>query len=298
MSTEIRLSDEAHHLSLIPLFKDLDAAELEKLADMVTQVQFKQGEVIFHQNDAGDALYAVESGAVRIWVRDEDVKEVTLSELKPGDFFGELAVLDSGERSATATATEDTVLHRLLRDDCHKFLLEHPACALDVVRAITGRMRETNRLVSERAARNVMAEMDENATIGMRIADKVAAFGGSWTFIIIYSSVLVIWMAVNVVVLKRMGGGPDGAQFDPYPFILLNLALSMTAAMQAPIIMMSQNRAASKDRAAAEQDFKVNLKSELMLEELLRRDKERAQQLDSLVSHHVPAADGAAAGAD
>lgn len=283
MSDEIKLSDEAYHLSQIPLFKNLDKVELEKLARMVTQVKFKAGEVVFHQNDPGDALYAVESGAVRVWVRDQDVQEVTLSELKTGDFFGELAVLDSGERSATATATEDTVLHRLLRDDCQQFLLEHPACALDVVRAITGRMRQTNRLISERAARNVMAEMDEHATFGMRVADKVASFGGSWTFIIIYSSVLVVWMSFNAFVLARFGSGENGAQFDPFPFILLNLALSMTAALQAPVIMMSQNRAAAKDRAAAEQDFKVNLKSELMLEELIRRDRERAQQLERLV---------------
>src|SRR6185295_2843469 len=148
-------------------------------------------EVIFHQNDPGDALYAVESGRVRVWVRDEDVQEVTLSELTTGDFFGELAVLDSGSRSATATAMTDTVLHRLSRDDTQRFLLEHPACALDVVRAITARMRETNRLVTLRAARNVVAEMDEQATFGQRIADKVAAFGGSWTFIIIFTSFLV-----------------------------------------------------------------------------------------------------------
>lgn len=294
MSNEIKLSDEAHHLSRIPLFKDLDADELEKLAELVTQVEYKAGEIIFHQNDPGDALYAIESGSVRVWVRDADVQEVTLSELRPGDFFGELAVLDSGERSATATALEDTVLHRLARTDCHQFLLGHPSAAIDVVRAITGRMRETNRLVTERAARNVMAEMDETATVGQRIADKVAAFGGSWTFIIIFASFLLVWMAINALILSHVGQGENGAQWDPYPFILLNLALSMTAAMQAPIIMMSQNRSAAKDRAAAEQDFKVNLKSELMLEELIRRDRERAAQLEEVLASIRTAGGGAA----
>lgn len=293
MSNEIKLSDEAHHLSRIPLFKDLDASELEKLAEMVTQVEYKAREVVFHQNDPGDALYAVESGSVRIWVRDADVQEVTLSELVPGDFFGELAVLDSGARSATATVLTDTVLHRLSREDCQRFLLEHPSCALDVVRAITARMRETNRLVTERAARNVMAEMDETATFGQRVADKVAAFGGSWTFIILFASFLITWMAINAVILSRVGSGENGAQWDPYPFILLNLALSMTAAMQAPIIMMSQNRGAAKDRAAAEQDFKVNLKSELMLEELIRRDRERAAQMDEIIATVRPGANSA-----
>jgi uncharacterized membrane protein len=124
--------------------------------------------------------------------------------------------------------------------------------------------------------------MEENATIGQRIADKVASFGGSWTFIIIYVSFLVLWMAANTFALAYYGYGENGAQFDPYPYILLNLMLSMTAALQAPIIMMSQNRAATKDRLAAEQDFKVNLKSELMLEELIRKQRMRDIQMDEL----------------
>ena len=116
-----------------------------------------------------------------------------------------------------------------------------------------------------------------------RVADKVASFGGSWTFIFIYGSCLLAWMIANTFILYYMKGDPvTGKQFDPYPYILLNLMLSMTAAMQAPIIMMSQNRSAEKDRLAAEQDFKVNLKSELMLEELVRKQRERDVQMDEL----------------
>jgi len=134
----------------------------------------------------------------------------------------------------------------------------------------------------QRTARNINVEMEERATIGQRIADRVASFGGSWTFIIIYLSFLVAWMAFNTFILVHYGHGEGGAQFDPYPYILLNLMLSMTAALQAPIIMMSQNRAAEKDRLAAEQDFKVNLKSELMLEELVRKQRARDVQMDQL----------------
>jgi uncharacterized membrane protein len=136
--------------------------------------------------------------------------------------------------------------------------------------------------VTQRAARNINAEMEAHSTIGQRIADKVASFGGSWTFIIIYVTFLVIWMGVNTFVLVHYGHGEEGAQWDPYPYILLNLMLSMTAALQAPIIMMSQNRAAEKDRLAAEQDFKVNLKSELMLEELIRKQRMRDAQIDEV----------------
>ena len=276
------LSEEAQSLARVPLFKRLEPHELEKLAQEIDQVNYQAGETIFNEHDRGDSLYVVETGSVRIWVVDEDVSEVTLAELKPGDFFGELAVLDRGERSSSATAIVDTHLHRLSSDDFQQFLTEHPDASIDVICEIAQRMRQTNLLVSKRAARNINVEMDQKATIGQRIADKVASFGGSWTFIIIYLSFLIAWMAFNTFVLIHYGHGENGAQFDPYPYILLNLMLSMTAALQAPIIMMSQNRAAEKDRLAAEQDFKVNLKSELMLEELIRKQRMRDAQMEEV----------------
>ncbi|HXT62069.1 MAG TPA: DUF1003 domain-containing protein [Pyrinomonadaceae bacterium] len=278
------LSEEAQSLAHIPIFRRLEPHELEHLAEEVDQVDFKAGETIFNEHDRGDSLYVVETGAVRIWVVDEDVKEVTLAELKAGDFFGELAVLDRGERSSSATAIVDTHLHRLSSDDFQKFLMEHPDVSIDVICEIAARMRQTNLLVSQRTSRNINVEMAERATLGQRIADRVASFGGSWTFIIIYVSFLVAWMGINTFVLVHYGRGENGAQWDPYPYILLNLMLSMTAALQAPIIMMSQNRAAEKDRLAAEQDFKVNLKSELMLEELVRKQRARDVQIDQLNS--------------
>jgi len=278
------LSEEAQSLARVPLFKRLEPHELEKLAQEIDQVNYQAGETIFNEHDRGDSLYVVETGLVRIWVVDEDVSEVTLAELKPGDFFGELAVLDRGERSSSATAIVDTHLHRLSSDDFQQFLTEHPDASIDVICEIAQRMRQTNLLVSKRAARNINVEMDQKATIGQRIADKVASFGGSWTFIIIYLSFLIAWMAFNTFVLIHYGRGENGSQFDPYPYILLNLMLSMTAALQAPIIMMSQNRAADKDRLAAEQDFKVNLKSELMLEELIRKQRARDTQMEELNS--------------
>jgi len=281
MSSNTNLSDEARHLALVPLFRRLDDHELMKLAEEVDQVSFKSGEAIFHEYDQGDALYLVESGAVRIWVNDDDAQQITLSELKDGDFFGELSVLDKGERSANATATSDCVLHRLRRDDFHEFLLDHSYVAIDLICEIGSRLRQTNMLVSQRVTRNVNTEMEKKLTVGQRIADKVAAFGGSWRFIILYSSILIVWMAGNTFLLARYS---SGAQFDPYPYILLNLMLSMTAAMQAPVILMSQNRATERDRFAAEQDFRVNLKSELMLDSLTRNDRERSIQIEQLMA--------------
>ena len=282
MAAEFAVSDEAESLSRVPLFKRLTPDELEKLAEEVDQADYKAGAVIFNERDKGDALYVVETGSVRIWVMDEDVKPVTLTELKPGEFFGELAVLDQGERSTSATALEDTHLHRLSSVDFQQFLLEHPDVAIDVICEIGARMRQTNQLVSQRASRNINQEMALKSTIGQKVADKVASFGGSWSFIFIYCTALLTWMAINTFVLAHYGHGENGAQYDPYPYILLNLMLSMTAALQAPVIMMSQNRAAEKDRLAAEQDFKVNLKSELMLEELIRKQRVRDAQMDQL----------------
>jgi uncharacterized membrane protein len=284
MAAEINnLTDEAKSLARIPLFKRLEPHELEHLAEEIDQVNYKAGETIFNEHDRGDALYILEEGSIRIWVYDDDVKDVTLAELKPGDFFGELAVLDRGERSSSATAITDVHLHRLSSDDFQTFLTDHPDAAIDVICEIAQRMRQTNLLVTQRASRNINVQMDEQATIGQRVADKVASFGGSWTFIFLYGGCLLAWIIGNTFILYYLHGNPEtGKQFDPYPYILLNLMLSMTAAMQAPIIMMSQNRSAEKDRLAAEQDFKVNLKSELMLEELVRKQRERDAQIDQL----------------
>jgi uncharacterized membrane protein len=272
------LSHKAESLARVTFFKRLEPDELEQLAARVEQVTFEPDTTIFSENDKGDALYVVHSGTVRIWVLDEDAEPVTLAELKEGAFFGELAVLDRGPRSTNASAVDATVLHRLSSDDFQQFLLQHPEASIDVICEIGARMRQTNMLVSTRVTRNINAVMEEKATLGQRIADKVASFGGSWTFIIIYTSFLVFWMGLNSYVLVRYG-----ANFDPFPYILLNLMLSMTAALQAPIIMMSQNRAAYKDRLAAEQDFKVNLKSELLLEELMRRTKARESQMQEIL---------------
>ena len=159
------------------------------------------------------------------------------------------------------------------------------AMSNEVTAEIGRRLRQTNQLVTQRVTRNINVEMDEKMTIGQRVADKVASFGGSWTFIFIYTGFLLAWIAVNTFVLSRMGEAASGGrQFDPYPYILLNLMLSMTAALQAPIIMMSQNRSGEKDRLAAENDFRVNLKSELMLEELTRRmDRLQNDQVEEIL---------------
>src|ERR1700681_149880 len=169
MSAELnKLSEEAQSLARVPLFKRLEPQELEKLAEEIDQGNYDAGATIFNEHDRGDSLYVVESGSVRIWVVDEDVNEVTLAELKPGDFFGELAVLDRGERSSSATALTDTHLHKLSSDAFQEFLIEHPDAAIDVICEIAQRMRQTNLLASKRTARNINVEMAQTSTVAPR----------------------------------------------------------------------------------------------------------------------------------
>ena len=287
MSTSIPPTGAAARAAAeLPLYQSLNAEQIAELNELLEEVSYREGEVIFHEHDPGDAAYIIRKGAVRIWTHDEDAREVTLARLGPDDFFGELAVLDGGPRSASASADTDAALGRLSKEQMHKFLLAHPQAALIMIQEIGRRLRQTNKIVSQRITRNINVEMDEKMTFGQRIADKVASFGGSWPFIFLFGGILATWMVVNLFLVWKHTGGPFNSEgsFDPYPFIALNLILSMTAAFQAPIIMMSQNRSGEKDRLAAENDFRVNLKSELMLEEMTRR-MERLQndQIEELL---------------
>jgi uncharacterized membrane protein len=230
---------------------------------------YGQGEVIFQQGDEGSSLFVIEDGAVDIEY-GEGAGQVMLATLFNGQYFGELSLFDGAPRSATATAVKPTHVIRLDRDDLVDFVHKNPAAALRIIEEMGDRLRQTNELMSRQVSRNVLQEQEENLTFGQRIADRVAAFGGSWPFIIIFGSIMTVWMALNVI---------RWANFDPYPFILLNLALSTVAALQAPIIMMSQNRQSTKDKLLAENDYQVNLKAEMEIAALLRGQSELLARL-------------------
>jgi CRP/FNR family transcriptional regulator, cyclic AMP receptor protein len=288
MSSETTLTDNdrTQWIAAVPMFETLDSLQAGALASLLRSISFTAGEVIFHHRDPGDSMYIVRSGQVRIWVVDEDLKEVTLAELGPGAFFGELSLLDGSSRSANAAAAEYSELLRLSKSDFREFMLKNPVVALSMMSELGTRLRQTTQLVSQRATRNLNEEIEERMSLGDRIADRIASFGGSWPFIFLFSGVLLSWICLNLFLVWKNTGGPfnENGSFDPYPFIALNLMLSMTAAFQAPIIMMSQNRAGKKDRLAAEIDFKVNLKSEMMIEELTRRmDRLQNEQIEELL---------------
>jgi uncharacterized membrane protein len=256
--------DRPSLLGNIELFESLAHDNLGTLAERLDEKHFEAGDVIFHQGDPGATLFVIQSGAVEISF-GEGKAAVRLATLSAGQYFGELSLLDGAPRSATATATKPTVLLALDRDDFVEFVRSDPEAALRIMSEIGERMRQTNELMSRQVTRNVLQEEEDKLTFGQRLADRIASFGGSWPFIGLFAGVMSLWMLIN---------SAHQASFDPFPFILLNLVLSTLAALQAPVIMMSQNRQATKDKALAENDYRVNLKSELGIETLLRGQAE------------------------
>jgi uncharacterized membrane protein len=237
---------------------------LAALSGRLEQSDYAEGDVIFNQGDKGSSLFIIEDGGVEI-TYGEGKARVRLAALFTGQYFGELSLFDGAPRSATATALKGSRLIRLDRDDLVDFVNKNPAAALRIIAEMSERLRQTNELMSRQVSRNVLEEAEEHLTFGQRIADRVASFGGSWPFILLFALVMTVWIGVNGVGL---------AKFDIYPFILLNLVLSTVAAIQAPIIMMSQNRQASKDKLLAEQDYQVNLKAEVEIAALVRGQAE------------------------
>jgi len=258
MSTTVAMIGE------VPIFTLLDDEEREALAEMMNAREFNQGQMIFHYGDPGGEIFILRSGRVELFVENTEGEKIVLSENEPGDVIGELSFLDGGPRTETAVASEDTHMLVLDRARLLDFIDKHPHAAMDVLTVIGRRLRATDELLRTQVSRNPNVEEEEMLTFGQRIADKVASFGGSWTFILLFAAVLAVWVVINSTALLAR-------HFDPYPYILLNLFLSMLAAIQAPVIMMSQNRQTSKDRLKSDLDFQVNLKAEMEVAHLHRK---------------------------
>ena len=258
MSTTVTMIGE------VPIFGLLDEEEREALAQMMDCRAFKEGEVVFHYGDPGGEIFILRTGRIELFVESTEGQKLVLAENEPGDVIGELSFLDGGSRTATALAREDTQLLTMHRDRLMEFIDKHPHAAMDLLTVVGRRLRATDELLRTQVSRNPNVEEEERLTFGQHIADKVATFGGSWTFIISFGIVLVIWVIFNSTALLSK-------HFDPYPYILLNLFLSMIASIQAPVIMMSQNRQSSKDRLKSDLDYEVNLKAELEVAHLHRK---------------------------
>lgn len=275
----------------VPLFSSLHDEAAQELYGLLQSRNVPSGTSLFRAGDKGDSLYLIDGGRVRISVTDDDQKEIVLAELAEGDFFGEMAIIDGKDRSADATVIEDARLYVLAREDFLRFINSNPTVALELLSATFQRLRQTDRMLQQRVSRNVNEEQDKRMTISDRAADLLAEFGGSWKFIGASLGLIALWIALNSYILVT--------GFDPKPYQMLNLTLAVVAGLQAPIIMMSQNRQGSKDRLRADLDYQVNLKNEIALNEVLRRldvlESERlpemfAQQNDRLVEKKAPGA--------
>jgi len=267
-------------LRQVPLFESLDKEASHELCELLENLDCKAGTVLFHAGDEGDAMYLIEHGKVRICVRAKDGHEVTLTELQRGDFFGEMALLDRKPRSADARVSENARLAVLSREHFLSFVATKPNVALEMLTALANRLRHTDELLRHSATRNVNVEEAAQLTLADRAADLIAEFGGSWKFIIAAMLFVNVWVWINMW-LAWIGK----ISFDPYPFLLLSTGINVLAVLQAPIILMSQNRQSHKDRLRAEIDYQINLKNELALNEILERLKAlehryRAQTLD------------------
>jgi uncharacterized membrane protein len=247
----------------VPLFSQMPPEQVAVLASASQRRIYEPGEPIFTQGDVPEFLYVVENGGVDVVLPGQG-EEIILASFEAGSFFGELAVFDNQRRTASARATSATTLLCLPLAVVASLVDRHPAAARHFMGVIIQRLRGADELLSRLQIRNVNDLVAERMTLGEKVADVVARFGGSWTFIICFGVLLFAWMIVNSVALFTH---PP----DPYPFIFLNLILSCIAALQAPIIMMSQNRQASKDRLQADQDFRVNIKAEFAIQQLHRK---------------------------
>ncbi|HEY2858219.1 MAG TPA: DUF1003 domain-containing protein [Terracidiphilus sp.] len=264
-------------LKSVPLFALLDEDETAVLAAQVDLKTFAARERIYKSGSAAMQAYVMVSGRVRVSTVDEDQQEVVVDEPATGEFFGFASMLEQTPHQTNAIALEESVCLEISRDDIEVLLSRKPLAGMDLLTTLGRQFHAAHQLVRLRATRNANAIIEKEATFGERLADAVAGFGGSWTFIITFGVTLTVYTLANILLNKN--------SWDPYPFILLNLFLSMLAALQAPVIMMSQNRQDTKDRLRGELDFEVNRRAAMDIQGLSRKLNLLDEKIDDLHSH-------------
>jgi CRP/FNR family cyclic AMP-dependent transcriptional regulator len=261
-------------LKSVPLFALLDDDERAVLAAQVELRKFASRQRIYKIGDPGGHAYVMVSGHVQVTTVDEDHQEVVIDQPEHGEFFGFASMLEQTPHQTSALATEETVCIEVDRNDIMTLLQQKPHAGMDMLTVLGRQFHASHQLIRIRANRNPNAIIEQESTFGERIADVVAGFGGSWTFIIAFGVAISAYTAVNVYL--------RGKAWDPYPFILLNLFLSMLAAIQAPVIMMSQNRQDTKDRLRGELDYDVNRRSESEIQGLARKLNMLGDKIDDV----------------
>jgi CRP/FNR family cyclic AMP-dependent transcriptional regulator len=265
-------------LKQVPLFATMDSDEIAILASQVELKTFKPRQRIYKMGAMAETAYVMVSGTVSVTTVDDDNQEVIVDQPGPGEFFGFASMLEQTKHQTEATATEETVCVEVDRSDILVLIQRKPHAAMDMLAVLGRQFHAAQQLIRIRALRHPNEVIEEQATPGENIADSVATFGGSWTFIILFGMFMVLYTTTNIILARRA--------WDPYPFILLNLFLSMLAAIQAPVIMMSQNRQDKKDRLRGELDFDVNRRAHSEIQGLalkLNRMGDRLGDIEELL---------------
>ncbi len=262
-------------LAEIPLFSNMDDEERTELRSIMTERVFKPGQQVMTAGEQGCGFNIIERGEVEVWLTDADGQKVVLDTIGPGSFFGELSMLSGETRSASATTAEEVVTLELDREEFFDFLRRRPDAAIDVLMELGQRLKHTDDILRTRVSRNPNDAEEKHTSLAQRIADLIADFSGSMPFLLINLVAFVLWIGINTL-------GPKNAQFDPYPFQFLTMAVSLEAIFLSIFVLISQNRQSAKDHIKADLDYEVNVKTELEMSVMTVKMREIEQKL-----HHM-----------
>jgi CRP/FNR family cyclic AMP-dependent transcriptional regulator len=254
----------AEMLAEVPLFKLLDDSERATLAERLEKMTAPAGKVLFSRGDPGHALYVVRTGEVEIFFKNDTGERIVLETARTGDFFGEISLLDSGPRTASAVATQDLEAIVVDRGDLEEFLRVRPEAAMSLLAAMGQRLRESARLLRHSVSRDINEETEDKRTTVMKVADWISEFSGSLEFLFIHLAIFFVWIILNVGPLGRSSFGG----FDPFPFGLLTMVVSLEAIILSVFVLLSQNRQVARDRVRNDIEYQVNLKAELEIAHL------------------------------
>ena len=273
---------DAALLAGVPFFQYLDDHEREVLARQIDEVRIPAGEMVFQVNDPGGTMFVIRKGCVEVFFKDDTGERIVLETPGPGEVFGEISFLDGGGRTASVVATEDLEALAVDRDDLEHLFRIHPEAGLDIITAMGNRLRRTVELLRHTTSRNVNAEVEDRRTQVEKIADWIAVFSGSIPFLMLHVVFFAVWILLNVNWLP----GWKPPMFDPFPFGLLTMVVSLEAIILSVFVLLSQSRQAEKDRIRGDIEYEVNLKAELEVaqlhEKIDRLHTEALKRLDHL----------------
>jgi uncharacterized membrane protein len=253
------MTTHADMLAEVPFFALLDDQERATLAERLDVVTVPAGQILYNAGDPGDSIYVVRSGAVEIFFKNDTGDRILLETARAGDFFGETSLMDGGPRTASAIVVSDLEALFVDRGDLDEFFRLRPAAALHLLAASGRRVREITTLLRHTASRNINEATIDQRTSVMKVADWISEFSGSLPFLFIHCGIFFVWVSLNVGPLKETSIGG----WDPFPFGLLTMVVSLEAIILSVFVLLSQNRQVARERVRNDVEYEINLKAEL-----------------------------------